>query len=276
MIHEPTALKQLGERFGDRDFSAREAAETLPFTHDTTLVALSTLTKDGMLVRRRKGVYAMKAQETEIGDLAVRELRRPEIHLTEGYATGTYALSGQLSVVTAPRYIDIFVPLQDYANAVAAMEAKGTFPEVYVYPFAAPDKHLKETIDGLMVPPPEVAFVDLIKIAVEKKRPVNLEYEILPFIPQLVGSWREVRALAEKEEVGDYLEAVVFYVAMVAEKSGFDDINLPDTSPSKGKTPRTLSFTGGRVDEVSVETGKATGIVIEADQDAVRSVLSNL
>jgi hypothetical protein len=134
---------------------------------------------------------------------------------------------------------------------------------------------LKESIDGLRIPPPEVAFVDLIKIAVERRRPVSLEYEIVPFIPQLAENWEKVRRLAAEEGVADYLEAILSYVVKVAARSGFG-LAMPTPNPQGGKALKTLSFAGGRADEVSVETGSETGIVIEADQEAVKGVLSNL
>jgi hypothetical protein len=272
MIHTETALDYLQERFAGREFSARDAYDALPFTHGTTLVALSILTKNGLLIRKRKGVYSIKEKE---GNLAVKELRRPQIRLEKGYATGTYALSAQLSPIAPTRYIDLVVPLEDYPAAVKANEVSGTFPEPHVYPSKRDAGPLKELIDGLKVPVPEVAFVDLVKIAVERKRPVSLEYEMVPFIPQLFGGWERVRKLAEEEGVADYLEAILFYVATIAEKSGCEVV-LPTSNPRKTDRVKTLTFAAGRADEASVETGKETGIVIEADQNAVRGVLSNL
>jgi hypothetical protein len=272
MIHTDTALNRLQERFVDREFSVRDASDALPFTHGTTLVALSILTKKGLLVRKRKGVYSIKGLRR---DVAVKELRRPEIRLERGYATGTYALSAQLSPVSPSRYIDLVVPLEDYPAAVEANEISGTFPEPHVYPSGRDASPLKELIDGLKVPVPEVAFVDLVKIAVERKRPVSLEYEIVPFIPQLFDRWERVRTLAEEEGVADYLEAILFYVATIAQKSGCEVV-LPASNLHKTDRVKTLTFTAGRADEASVETGKETGIVVEGDQNAVRGVLSNL
>lgn len=272
MIHAETALHRLRESFASREFSSREADGVLLFTHGTTLVALSQLVKAGALVRKRKGVYSIRLEER---GPTIRELKRPEIRLTRGYATGTYALSGQLSPLAASRYIDLVVPLRDYPAAVAAVEVKGTFPEPCVHPSRRSARLLTESIDGLMIPPPEVAFVDLVKIAVERRRPVSLEYEILPFIPQLTKAWGRVRTLAAEEGVADYLEAILSYVVKVAEKSG-SDLTMPIPRPREGKTLKTLSFVGGKADEASVDIGSRTGVVVEADQEAVRSVLSNL
>lgn len=275
MIHTETAFHQLQESFADREFSASDARVVLPFTHGTTLVALCELVKLGLLDRKRKGIYSVKTSEVGERGPAITKLKRPEIRLGRGYATGTYALSNQLSPITAPKYIDLFVPLQDYPGAVAAIEVKGTFPEPRVYPSWRKARPLKKLIDGLRVPLPEVAFVDLVKIAIERRRPVSLEYEIVPFIPQLVESWEKVRKLAVQEGVADYLEAILFYVVKVAAKSGFGP-DMPKPNPQGRKALKTLSFAGGRADEISVETGRETGVVIEADQDAVRGVLSNL
>jgi hypothetical protein len=272
MIHAETAFHRLQESFVGREFSAREADGVLPFTHGTTLVALSQLVKAGMLVRKRKGVYSIKAEER---GPTVRELKRPEIRLARGYATGTYALSSQLSPITASKYIDLVVPLKDYPAAVAAIEVKGTFPEPRVHPSHRSANPLRDSIDGLKIPLPEVAFVDLIKIAVERRRPVSLEYEILPFIPQLAESWGKIRTLAAEEGVADYLEAVLSYVAKVAARSG-SGLTMPTPRPREGKTLKTLSFAGGKADEVSVDIGGKTGVVVEADQEAVKGVLSNL
>lgn len=275
MIHTETALHRLRESFAGREFSAREADGVLPFTHGTTLVALSQLVKIGKLVRKRKGVYSIKKEEIEERGPAVKELKRPEIRLARGYATGTYALSSQLSPIAASKYIDLVVPLRDYPAAVAAIEVKGTFPEPRVYPSRRSAKPLRESIDGLKIPLPEVAFVDLIKITVERRRPVSLEYEILPFIPQLAKTWGRVRTLAAEEGVADYLEAVLSYVVRVAAESG-SGLALPAPNPREGKTLKTLSFAGGKADEISVDIGSKTGVVVEADQAAVRGVLSNL
>ncbi len=62
----------------------------------------------------------------------------------------------------------------------------------------------------------------------------------------------------------------------VAARSGFE-LAMPKPNPKRArKTLKILSFAGGRADEVSVETGRETGVVVEADQEAVRGVLSNL
>ncbi len=232
------------------------------------------MVKIGLLDRKRKGIYSVKTRES---GPAIKALKRPEIRrMTRGYATGTYALANQLSPIAAPKYIDLYVPLRDYPGAVAAIEVKGTFPEPHVYPSERNVRPLKKLIDGLRVPLPEKAFADLVKIAVERRRPVSLEYEIVPFIPQLVESWERIRKLAEEEGVADYLEAILFYVVRVAAGSGFE-LAMPKPNPKRArKTLKTLSFAGGRADEVSVETGRETGVVVEADQEAVRGVLSNL
>ncbi len=280
MIHEASALTLLKNNFRERAFSAREATRALPFSHGTTLVALSTMAKDGLLERVKKGVYMVKESGEEDPALSLRSLKRPNIKLLpRAYATATYALSNELSPLAASRYLDIFVTAPDYQKAITAIEVKDTFPEPRVHPYATYfHRALTETMDGLPVPPSRVAFVDLMKIVSEKRRQASLEYEIVPFIPQLVGQWSKIRKLAEREGVRDYLEAIVCYVSLIAKSVRQSDIELPEfsTDYEKATPPRSLVFEGGKVDEISVETADKTGIVLEANQEAVKSVLANL
>jgi len=275
MIHAASTVQLLERRFGGREFSVKEAAEALPYTHGTTLVALSMLRKNGYLDRVKKGVYVKASIGGEHG-LSIKRLKRPDLSkIARGYATATYALSTQLSPVSAASVIDIFVGLPDYPESVAAVETNDSFPSLRVHPFARKLRSLKRTIDGLKVTPPDVAFVDLIKIAVERRRPVTFEYEIVPFLSQLAERWEKVRELAEKEGIADHLEAIVRYVTMVAEQSGYD-IALPKPHPMNRGVPRTLSFPGGKADDTSVKIGEETGIIVEADKEAVKGVLANL
>ncbi len=63
MIHAETAFHRLQESFAGREFSTKDASDILPFTHGTTLVALSELVKIGLLDRKRKGIYSVKKRE---------------------------------------------------------------------------------------------------------------------------------------------------------------------------------------------------------------------
>lgn len=274
MIHIASAAEALREKFGERRFSAREAAEALPFTVGTTFVALSSLVRAGILGRVKKGVYVLKPKTSST--VSVEQLRRPEFKLPEGsYATATYALANTLSPLSAPNYMDIFVRPSDYSNAIA-LEMKA-FPQPRVHPFAIRKAPLRKSIDGLPVTHPEIALVDLLKIAIDKRRPVSLEFEVLPFIPQLAHRWSKVVQFADHEGIREYLEAILTYVELVARESGIRDVELPEphSIPRKGP-PRTLRFSGVRIDRASILTWRRTGVLIEADGGAVRSVLENL
>ena len=274
MIHHDSAVQILREKFGRRRFSAREAAEALPFTLGTTFVALSTLVKAGLLERIKKGVYAVREEERLT--LSVKQLRRPEIRLPEGsYATATYALANTLSPISASRFLDIFVRPTDYPTAIA-LEVK-TFPEPRVHPFAIGRVPREKSIDGYPITAPEVAFVDLVRIARDRRRPINFEFEVVPFIPQLVDGWSKIAAIAEKEGLKDCLDAIVFYLRLVAFDSGINDMELPEPARVRRKgTPEILSFGGGKIDDASIATWRSTGVIVEADRAAVRSILENL
>lgn len=146
------------------------------------------------------------------------------------------------------------------------LEAKDAYPQPKVHPFATSDSlSLDTTIDGFSIPSdPVVSFAHLIKIASDKRRPVSLEYEILPFIPQLVGKWSDVEALASKEQVREYLEDIVDYVTQVAENANNEYVPLPnpvECHKDPGVPPKTLSFEGGKADDLSVETTLRTGVM---------------
>ena len=279
MIHQPSALHELQSRFGKEEFTARQAADALSsFTLGTTFVALSFMTRAGLLSRVKKGIYAVKARESP--KLALKSLGRPEIVLPKGsYATATYALSVSLSPISAPRYLDIFVGLPNYEKARAAIEAKEAFPQPRVHPFAARNlPRLEKSRDGFLVPLPEIAFVDLIKIASEKRRPISLEYEVVPFLSQLGDRWSKVRALASQEGLREYLEAVIHYTSRLAAGAGITDLELPKpVSVSHTDSSRkTMAFEGGKIDQDSIETARKTGVIVEADGRAVIGVLKSL
>ena len=283
MIHQPSALRILNDAFGSQEFTARQAADALSsvFTFKTAFVALSEMSKSNTISRIKKGLYTIDGQH-RIQNLGLRTLERPEISLPEGaYATGTYALSVNLSPISSPRFLDVFVGMADYPRA-HFLETKEASPQPRVHPFASlKTSQLERTIDGFLIPiASEVAFVDLVKIASEKRRPVSLEYEILPFIPQLLDKWDEIRTLASREQVQEYLEVIVYYVSRIASDIDLEDVPLPipvvGCQRDSAVSPKTLSFEGGRADEDSVETANRTGVMIETDRQGVADILAGL
>ena len=168
MINQAYALQVLAKKFGNREFTAREAAEALSFlfTGNTPFVALSNMSESGSLSRIKKGLYLIKAPEDELG---LKPLSRPEFTFpNNAYATGTYALSVNLTPFSAPSYLDIFVQSADYPGMRSSIETEAR-PQPRVHPFATQDApQLERSPDGFPIPvAPEVAFVDLIKIAAE-------------------------------------------------------------------------------------------------------------
>ena len=241
MIHQASALRILSQSFGSSEFTARQAAKALSsvFTYKTSFVALSQMRKTGALSRLKKGVYAIDA----LPATTLITLTKPEISLPIGaYATGTYALSVSLSPISSSRYLDIFVEPRDYPQAQTSLEIRDVYPQPRVHPFATSSTPtLKITVDGFSIPKdPAVSFVDLIKIVSEKRRPVSLEYEILPFVTQLVGQWNDIQALATREQVSDQLEAVVDYISKVATETDYLDV-LEARARNQGKATYSVS-----------------------------------
>lgn len=280
MINQAYALQTLEKRFGTHEFTARDAADALSFlfTNKTAFVALSNLSKSGSLFRVKKGLYVVIKQEA----YGLKSLRRPEITFpNNAYATGTYALSVNLTPYSSPGYLDIFVRGADYPRLRASIETEA-YPQPRVYPFATQKMpRLERSPDGFPVPlAPEVAFVDLIKIAAEKCRPVSLEYEIVPYMLQLTNRWPTIRNLASREKVQDHLEAITSYIAKVASDQHNTEISLPssrgDIGYDRSTPPKLLSFEGGKVDETSLEVERKTGVLIEANKEAIATTIGNL
>lgn len=297
MIHEPTAIQNVRDTFGTRPFTASEAISMLGYSRGSTFVALSQLTKSGKLRRIKKSLYVIdelhSSEHKDDSDQVVRNstnlmsmmvpAKKPELLLPpKAYVTGTYALSTALSPYSSVRYLDVFVRPENHVRR----EDKDFQPTPRFYPLAQSNITTYESEDGYRVTNPKQALLDLIKLVRCRARDVSMEYEIVPYLAQMSDNLDVTFKLAEKENLQKQLNAIVWYVALVAKQALIDGIfgsqaihristKSGDNVPSV-KYPEVLSFIGGSIDDISIEVFERTGVVLEANKQQTIAVLRNL
>ena len=279
------AVESLRQQFGDSTFTARQAVAILGQTPGSTFVRLSRMARSGLINRIEKGNYRIPENVAKLGIVPVTEWYRGSEVQKFGYATATYALKSAFMGHAPTTYIDFFLP----AHAVVEIEdihdseLEMLRPIPSLHPFASAKAHLSKSIDGITtVSSPIRAFLDLLLIIDNARRPVSLEYEIIPFLEELRTHWSEIIRHSETEGTLRLLATIVFYVRMISKDTDvgyFASRVLPKLATKRFPFAyQKVADLAGREkpDKIVRDILDKTGILLQADRQETLSVMRNL
>ena len=283
-VLDEQAVETLRKEFGDSVFSARQAVAIFSQTPGSTFVRLSRMTRLGLITRIEKGKYRIQEMSPKKSMLVTEWYRDSEIQ-KGGYATATYALKSAFMGHAPTTHIDFFVPARAFVELgkVSPSELEIIRPIPSLHPFASAKVGLSKSSDGILtVSSPARAFLDLLLIVDNGRRPVSLEYEMIPFLEELRTHWHEIISRSKSEGTFRLLAALIFYVRMISKDTAAED--FANRALPKLRTDRfpfaysKVADLGGRekIDRVIEKILDRTGIFIQADRQEALSVIHNL
>jgi len=284
-VLDEQALETIRHQFGGSTFTARQAVTILGQTPGSTFVRLSRMTRSGLINRIEKGAYRIPETVPKPSITPVTEWYRGSEVQKVGYATATYALQSTFMGHAPTAYIDFFLP----ACAVVELEMshdselESFRPIPSLHPFASAKVHLSKSTDGITtVSSPVRALLDLLLVVDNARRPVSLEYEMIPFFEELRTHWAEIIRRSETEGTLRLLAAIVFYVRMISNDTDveyFASRVLPKlpTSRFPFAYQKIVDLAGReKPDKILREVLDRTGILLQADRQEALSVIRNL
>jgi hypothetical protein len=285
-VLDERAAAKLWEEFGNSIFTSRQAIAILGQRAGSGFVRLSRMSKSGLIERIEKGNYRIPDAASKLNITPVTEwYRHSGVAKFGGYATGTYALSSNFMGHAPISFLDFFLPAQAAVklDSLYSGRLENFRPVPSLHPYATAHSNLSKSADGInFVRPPARAFLDQLLIINRGRRPVSLEYEIIPFLEELQTYWPQIISRGRLEGTLPLLTALVLYLRMVSKRTDVSDFAervLPniDEDQSVSAYPQVADFAGReKYDRTLGTILSKTGIIVRANRQEALSVMRNM